>query len=74
MTTRKETVRVCDVCKKRVSDEGEKYYGGHPHNGWFAIHQTGGSTDLDSLKKIRDWDLCSTACLNTLAANIRKYQ
>lgn len=74
MTTRKETVRVCDVCTRKVSDGGELHVGGHPHSGWFTVEQTGGRTTLGELKKRRDWDVCSIGCLNTLAANIRKYQ
>lgn len=74
MTTRKETVRVCDVCKKKVSDGGELHIGGHPHTDWFTVEQTSGSTQLDELKKRRDWDLCSIACLQKLANDVRKYQ
>ena len=46
MATRKETVMVCDVCGTRISDEGETYYGGHPHQGWYKLHEIGGSTQL----------------------------
>lgn len=63
VSTKKETVKICDVCKKRVSDEGETYYGGHPHQGWFEVHQRGGATDLASLQMKRDWDICSVKCL-----------
>lgn len=42
MSTRKETVKICDVCKKRVSDDGEITFGGHVHNGWFKLNEHGG--------------------------------
>lgn len=72
--TRKETVRVCDVCNVRVSDEGEIYCGGHPHSGWFTVNQTNGSSALRELNKKRQWDVCSRECLKKLAAHIEKYQ
>ena len=71
MATRKETVRICDVCQKSVTDSGELWIGGHPHNGWFSVRQSGGSTDLESLHKQRDWDVCSVKCLKALAEKLK---
>lgn len=70
MATKKETVMVCDVCKKRVSDEGEMHIGGHPHAGWFTVEMHGGATDLRSLKSQKSWDVCSPVCLKTLAVKV----
>lgn len=70
MARRKENVRVCDVCKKRVSDEGEIHYGGHPHQGWFGVHETGGSTQLSELHRQKNWDACSAECLQKLVIQI----
>lgn len=71
MATRKETVKICDVCKKRVTDEGETYFGGHPHAGWFAVEKHGGPTDLASLKAQKKWDVCGVECLRKLSASLR---
>lgn len=70
MATKKETVKVCDVCKKRVSDDGEMHFGGHPHAGWFAVEMHGGPTDLRSLRSQKEWDVCGTKCLKALAAKL----
>jgi hypothetical protein len=63
-------IRICDICRKRVSDEGEVTYGGHVHAGWFTIERTGGSTTLRALKEEREWDVCSLGCLKMLAAKL----
>ncbi len=63
----KETVRICDVCKKRVSDEGEMMLGGHSHSGWFVIQRIGGGTSLRELKQENEWDVCGITCLKLLA-------
>lgn len=68
--TSKETVKVCAVCKKRVSDNGRITFGGHVHNGWFQIHKHGGSTTFAALKAKRDWDVCSRKCLAKLVDTI----
>ncbi len=70
MSTLKETVKICDVCKLRVSDEGELHIGGHPHSGWFDVEMHGGPTDLRSLKAQKSWDVCSAKCLAQLAARL----
>ena len=70
MATRKETVKVCDACSKRVTDEGETHFGGHPHWGWFAIEKHGGKTDLESLREKRQWDVCGVQCLKKLVAKL----
>lgn len=67
MATRKEIVKTCDVCQKRVTDEGEIHYGGHPHAGWFKISMHGGPTDLRSLQHQMEWDVCSKKCYLKLA-------
>ncbi len=70
MATLKETVKVCDCCKKRVSDTGEMHIGGHPHSGWFTVLMHGGPTDLESLKAKKEWDCCSAKCLMALAVRL----
>jgi hypothetical protein len=70
MATKLETKIVCDVCKETTTDDGQTYYGGHPFNGWFHIDRHGGATDLASLRKQKDWDICSLKCLKKLAATI----
>lgn len=70
MATKKETVKVCDVCKKRVSDGGEVHFGGHPHAGWFAVEMHGGRTNLKALQAEHEWDVCGKQCLQKLAATI----
>lgn len=70
MSTRKEIVRICDICKRRVSDDGEISYGGHAHAGWFSIERTGGGTSLRALREESEWDVCSIACLKLLAAKL----
>ncbi len=65
--TRKEVVKVCDVCGRKVSDEGEISFGGHPHAGWFAIDKHGGPSDLRSIRSPHHWDVCGTKCLLELA-------
>ncbi len=70
--TRKETVRICDVCKKRVSDDGELSIGGHAHSGWFNLHMTEGSTRLEALKRQREWDVCSVLCLDRLVQQFQR--
>lgn len=70
MSHHKATVRICDICKKRVSDEGEITFGGHVHSGWFLIDQTSGSTKLSELKKKREWDVCGIDCLRLLVAKL----
>lgn len=70
MSTKKETVKTCDVCGKRVSDGGETYFGGHPHAGWFAVEMHGGPTDLSSLKSQKQWDVCGAVCLEVLGTQL----
>lgn len=70
MSTRKETVKICDVCQKRVSDDGEITFGGHVHSGWFKLHEQGGGTSLEALRKVRDWDVCGIKCLKRLVAEL----
>ena len=72
MSTKKEVVKVCDVCQKRVSDEGETYFGGHPHAGWFYIEMHGGPTDLRSLQSQHQWDVCGRKCLTELAKKLSR--
>jgi hypothetical protein len=69
MATKKQTVKVCDVCKHEVVDSGEMWIGGHSHAGWFAIEKHGGPTDLMSLREQKYWDVCSIECLTKLAAS-----
>lgn len=64
---RTEKIMVCDVCNKSVSDNGEIYFGGYPHSGWFTVHRINGSSALHNLQKKKDWDICSPKCLKKLA-------
>lgn len=68
MSERTEIVRTCDVCGKRVSDEGVNYHemplrqldnAEHPFNGWFKLIRVDPSQSL--------WHLCSVPCLTRLA-------
>ena len=70
MATEKQTVKVCDVCKKKVVDSGEMWIGGHPHAGWFAVQKHGGPTNLESLREQKEWDVCGIKCLAKLAASL----
>lgn len=70
MSKYRASVRVCDICENRVSDEGEIGYGGSVHTGWFTVEQTSGSTKLSELNKQRDWDVCGIECLRLLVARI----
>ena len=63
MGTKKATIKTCDVCHTKVDDGGETWFGGHPFEGWFTVHQHSGSTALSKLNQVRDWDICSKACL-----------
>lgn len=74
MATKKEVVKICDICEKRVVTGGQLYISGHPFNGWFAITQHGGSTTLHELRKKREWDICSEECLAKFAGDVDKYQ
>lgn len=71
MSRHQATVRICDICKKRVSDNGEISYGGSVHTGWFTVEQTSGSTQLSELKKQREWDVCGVECLRRLVEGMK---
>ena len=64
---RKQEILECDVCGRKVSDEGEAWFGGHPFSGWFHLTMHGGPTDLESLRSQKDWDICSKKCLENFA-------
>ena len=70
MSTRTEVVKTCDACGKRLSDDGEARYGGHPHNGWIHLNIHGGRTDLESLRKKKDYDVCGLGCLEELVRRL----
>lgn len=74
MSIKKATIKTCDVCGRKVYDQGEAWIGGHPFSGWFEVNQHGGSTALHELRKTRSWDVCSQACLIKLATNLQEYQ
>ena len=63
MTTRQEQVKICDNCKREVSDRGEKWVGGHPHNGWYSVSLHGGGTSIEALKRKRQYDFCCEKCM-----------
>ena len=70
MATKKAIIKVCDVCEREAQDDGEMRFGGHPFNDWFHITRHGGATDLDSLRKKKEWDICSVPCLAELTKTI----
>ena len=72
MAQKTENIRICDICKVKVSDDGEIHYGGNPHQEWFTICQTGGSTQLRELKKKKEWDICSLKCLKKFVDSLGK--
>ena len=54
--------RVCDNCS-RIVESMELQFGGSPFCNWLRIQQTGGSTQLTSLKHDKGpWDFCSKKC------------
>lgn len=63
---KEEKVRICDICKKRVSDSGETMFGGSVFSGWFNIEMTVGSSNVNELKTQREWDVCGKECLKKL--------
>jgi hypothetical protein len=71
MATKQATIKTCDVCKETATATDEPRYGGHPFNGWFHIKRHGGATDLESLRKVKEWDICSPACLKKLGNTIK---
>ena len=70
MATEKQTVKVCDICKKKVAAESTMYIGGHPHAGWYAIEKHGGPTNLEALREQKQWDVCSEYCLQKLSKQL----
>lgn len=74
MSERTERVKTCDVCGKRVSDEGcgrlQYYRLGKPvadhHLGWFSLNRLGGVIADGSYSKTETWDLCDLDCLKAL--------
>jgi hypothetical protein len=54
----------CDMCGETAEADQDMYIGGHPFNGWYHLNQHGGSTQLQQLRKKRDWDFCSLKCLS----------
>lgn len=70
MSERTEIVKTCDVCGKRVSDEGCTVLASlkrdcpDAHEGWFSLNRLG---IIDgSYRKTETWDLCSVPCLTKL--------
>lgn len=58
-----ESVIVCDVCGKTVSDRGKTYYGGHPFDGFITVTIHDFSTSLRSLERKKIFDFCDKTCL-----------
>jgi hypothetical protein len=64
MSTRKETVRICDHCKNETRFKlDEVYYDGHPLIGWLQLSEHGGVVASDTNTKTLDYDFCSKKCL-----------
>jgi hypothetical protein len=61
MSKNTTTVIICDHCKREVEDYPS--YGGSPLNGWFKVSKINGSTMVDNIQKLKDWDFCSSECL-----------
>lgn len=67
--TRRELIKVCDVCHKKVSDDGQLYATSHPHSGWFTVTRSGGSSNMPAINLRNQWDCCSVECLAKLAVS-----
>lgn len=63
MSIRAEEILTCDNCNKSAVAKIEKYYAGHPFNGWFHVRFHGGSTALAELQRKREFDFCSCNCV-----------
>ena len=63
---KEEKVRICDVCKKKVTDSGETMFGGSVFNGWFRLEITAGGTALRDTLTQTEWDICGKDCLKKL--------
>jgi hypothetical protein len=57
----------CDNCRTKVSDDGEKRYGGSVFSGWFHVEHVCGSTAISLLQKQNTFDFCSAKCLEEFA-------
>lgn len=68
MKSKKEVLQ-CDMCDKWVESDEDMYIGGHPFQGWYHLNQHGGSTQLQELRKKRDWDFCSLQCISDFCAD-----
>lgn len=71
MATKQAVIKVCDVCEETATATGEISFGGHPFDGWFHIDRHGGATNLKSLRKKKQWDVCSPDCLKKLGNTIK---
>lgn len=65
--TKQVTTRICDNCKKEVSDGGELRIGGSVFSGWFEVKRICGSTSLENLRAQKEFDFCSPDCLKYFA-------
>lgn len=64
---KKQNIRECDFCGKKVVADDEITYGGSPFDGWFFVEETSGSSQLSNLRRQKQWDLCSMKCLKQFA-------
>jgi len=63
----KADIRECDVCGKKVSDNGYPNFGGSVFSGWYSVRVVGGGTSIDELQSQHSWDVCSSNCLRVFA-------
>lgn len=63
MVQKSASIRICDCCKKEVSDNGEMRFGGSAFDGWIHLNVVNGSTQLNELNKKSNFDFCSKECL-----------
>lgn len=62
----------CDVCHKKVFDNGEMLIGGNQFKGFYHLTKENQSTMLDDLQEKRNWDFCSVKCLKEFINNIKE--
>lgn len=62
---------ICDNCRKEITNNGEVSYGGSWAGGWYHLSKWLGSTQLEELQKIRNWDFCSIKCLQEFVQSLK---
>lgn len=63
-----QTIVTCDVCGKSVCVSNEIRFGAsNPMLGWFSVKRTKEALCLSDLNRKHEWDVCSMACVSSLA-------